>query len=121
MTPLLASLGGLALNWLESRAAEKKTYARARAKRAMLAAETEAGWAEWMAAASVSGWKDEAWTLCFIAIILACFIPPLQPFVRQGFAMLEDTPDWFQWAVLASIGASFGLRGFDRFRRPPSK
>lgn len=92
MTPLLANLRGLALNWLQSRAAEKKTYAKARAKRAMLAAETEAGWAEWMAAASVSGWKDEAWTLCFIAIILACFIPPAAAFCAAGVCHAGRNP-----------------------------
>lgn len=44
-----------------------------------------------------------------------CFIPATQGFVREGFALLAETPDWFRWALLASIGASFGLRGFTKF------
>ena len=34
----------------------------------------------------------------------------------EGFALLGQTPHWFQWACMASIGASFGLRGFNRFQ-----
>jgi len=30
---------------------------------------------------------------------------------------LSRTPDWFQWAVYASIGASFGLRGLKGFKK----
>ena len=26
-------------------------------------------------------------------------------------------PDWFQWAMYASIGASFGLRGLNKLKR----
>ena len=61
-------------------------------------------------------WKDEAWTICFIGIFFMCFVPSLQHHVATGFAILQTTPDWFQWAVLASIGASFGLRGFDKWQ-----
>ena len=62
-------------------------------------------------------WKDEAWTICFIIILGMCFVPALQIYVAEGFAILEETPHWFQWACLASIGASFGLRGFDKFQQ----
>ena len=62
-------------------------------------------------------WKDEAWTILFIAIIGMCFIPPLQPYVERGFDALTKTPQWFQWAMYASIGASFGLRGIGKFKK----
>ena len=55
-------------------------------------------------------WKDEAWTILFIAIIAACFIPWTQPYVDKGFTALAKTPEWFQWAVWASITASFGVK-----------
>ena len=45
------------------------------------------------------------------------FVPPLQDAVRQGFALLSETPDWFQWACLASIAASFGIRGVSYFSK----
>ena len=82
-----------------------------------VAATHEAGWETIMAQASQGSWKDEAWTILFIVIIAMCFIPPLQPFVERGFAALETTPDWFQWAMYASIAASFGLRGIKGLKR----
>ena len=61
--------------------------------------------------------KDEAWTLCFIFVIIACFIPSAQTYIERGFFVLDNTPEWFRWAMLTSISASFGLRGFDKFIR----
>ena len=121
LTPFLSVIAEAGISWVKARSAERQSLSKARSQRVLMAAKTEASWAEYMAHASASGWKDEAWTLCFIAIIAACFIPATQPYVLQGFEMLDKTPPWFQWAVLASIGASFGLRGFDRFQRrhPP--
>jgi hypothetical protein len=46
-----------------------------------------------------------------------CFVPPLQPYVREGFAALDDTPEWFQYAVYASIAASFGLRSLKGIKK----
>jgi len=82
-----------------------------------VAATHEAGWEKIMAEASKDSWKDEAWTILFIAIIAMCFIPPLQPYVERGFDALARTPDWFQWAMYASIAASFGLRGLNKIKR----
>ena len=73
------------------------------------------------AQASHHSWKDKAWTICFIIILVMCFIPSLQDEVGRGFAILSQTPDWFQWALLASIGASFGLRGFSAFAQKAKK
>ena len=46
-----------------------------------------------------------------------CFIPFTQPYVDAGFAALSRTPEWFQWAMYASIGASFGIRGIKGFKK----
>ncbi len=56
-------------------------------------------------------WKDEWFTLLLSAPFIMCFIPPLAPYVKQGFEILkESTPDWYRWAFLGAIVASFGLR-----------
>lgn len=119
MPPLFPLLGQMALQWgshyLKTRHRDKRAVARARHKHLMIAAESQQAWQAAMAAASGQSWKDEAWTLSFIIILAMCFIPPLQPYLAEGFAILDTTPEWFRWAMLASIGASFGLRGFDRF------
>lgn len=65
-----------------------------------------------------SGWKDEYMTLLLTGILLATFVPPLQPYVAQGFIILEqDTPYWFQMCLLIVVGSAFGVRMFDSFRK----
>jgi nucleoside recognition membrane protein YjiH len=63
-------------------------------------------------------WKDELWTLFFVGVLIACFIPDLKPYIEDGFYTLRvSTPEWFQWALLMSIGASFGIKMTDKFKR----
>lgn len=121
---LIPAISNLAGSWLESRAEEKRATSRAKVAKAEAEAEVmkvaathEAGWEKIMAEASKDSWKDEAWTILFIAIVAMCFIPPLQPYVDRGFEVLETTPDWFQYAMYASIAASFGLRGIKGMKK----
>tara|TARA_R110000824_G_scaffold171998_3_gene349716 strand:+ start:464 stop:841 length:378 start_codon:yes stop_codon:yes gene_type:complete len=121
---LIPIVGNLAGSWLQGKADEKKATSEAKVAKAKAEAEVmkvaathEAGWEKIMAQGSQDSWKDEAWTVLFIVIIAMCFIPPLQPYVERGFAALDTTPDWFQWAMYASIGASFGLRGLKGLRK----
>ena len=119
LIPAIAELAG---GWLKGKADEKAAQSRVKVAKAeaevmKVAATHEAGWEKIMAEASKDSWKDEAWTILFIAIIAMCFIPPLQPYVERGFDALARTPDWFQWAMYASIAASFGLRGLKGLKR----
>ena len=66
---------------------------------------------------SGDSWKDEAWTILFIAIIAASFIPWCRPYIAEGFAALEIAPDWFTYAMYASIAASFGIRGIKGMKK----
>ena len=120
MSLFLASLGKLILSvgtdFAKMKIADRKSLSQARHMRLRAAAKSQADWQAFMAHASAQSWKDEAWMLCFIFILAMCFIPAMQIYVAEGFALLEMTPPWFQWACLASIGASFGLRGFEKFR-----
>ena len=121
---LIGPIASLAGSWMESKVEATKAKGRvaqakaeAEAEVMKVAATHEAGWEKIMAEASKDSWKDEAWTILFIAIIAMCFIPPLQPYVERGFDALARTPDWFQWAMYASIAASFGLRGLKGLKR----
>ena len=121
---LIGPIASLAGSWMESKVeqtkakgAVAKAKAEAEAEVMKVAATHEAGWEKIMAQASDNSWKDEAWTILFIIIIGMCFVPPLQPYVREGFAALEDTPEWFQYAVYASIAASFGLRSLKGIKK----
>ena len=103
---IIGSLGGLASTYLDSKAVVKK----AEAETKMKIATGEISWEQAAIEASNNSWKDEAWTLCFIFIVLGSFIPGIQPYMAQGFANLDAAPQWFQWAMYASIAASFGIR-----------
>ena len=121
---LINPIASLAGSWMESKVEQTKAKGKvaqakadAEAEVMKVAATHEAGWEKIMAQSSDNSWKDEAWTVLFIVIIAMCFIPMTQPYVERGFAALSATPDWFQWAVYASIGASFGLRGLKGFKK----
>jgi hypothetical protein len=101
----------------KAKGAVAKARAEAEAQVMVTAATHEAGWEKIMAQSSDNSWKDEAWTILFIIIIAMCFIPFTQPYVQEGFAALSNTPEWFQWAMYASIGASFGIRGLKGFKK----
>jgi len=121
---LIGPIANLASTWMKSKVAKTKAAgeaslakAKAEAKVMETMATHEAGWEKVMAEASKDSWKDEAYTILFIIIIAMNFIPPLQPFVEKGFESLAQTPQWFQWAIYASIAASFGLRGMKGLKK----
>ena len=68
--------------------------------------------------ASADSWKDELWTIFFVGLLCACFYPPAQPYIADGFRFLrEDCPEWLSWGILVSIGASFGVKSIGALRK----
>mgnify|MGYP007047647228 CR=1 FL=1 len=121
---LIGPIASLAGSWMEKKVTEQKgksavalAKAEAEAEVMKVAATHEAGWEKIMAKSSDNSWKDEAWTILFIIIIAMCFVPFTQPFVERGFEALSNTPPWFQYAVYASIAASFGLRSLKGIKK----
>ena len=55
-------------------------------------------------------WKDEFLTILMSIPIIMCFIPFLSQYALKGFEILAETPEWYRWAFLGIIAASFGLR-----------
>tara|TARA_B100001013_G_C24620817_1_gene447153 strand:- start:1564 stop:1944 length:381 start_codon:yes stop_codon:yes gene_type:complete len=124
LSSIIGPIASLAGSWLENRVEQTKASGKVAMAKAEAEAEVmkvtathEAGWEKIMAQASSDSWKDEAWTILFIIIIAMCFIPYTQPFVTEGFEALSRTPQWFQWAMYASIAASFGLRGLTKWKK----
>jgi len=63
-------------------------------------------------------WKDEFLVLLLSIPVIMCFIPGLAPYVTKGFEVLESTPEWYQYAFLGIIAATFGLRAwFNNFKK----
>lgn len=100
---------------------QKKAELKARVEEAKVNAkirklEQDGTWEEKAMDASADSWKDEAWTICFILIICGSFVPAAQPYMQQGFDFLRTAPEWIQWGILASIGASFGLKSIGKIK-----
>lgn len=116
ISSLLGGVVNVATTHLESKAKVKLAKAEAESEVLKTVAQHESKWEMAMANASDNSWKDEAWTILFIAIILGCFIPGLQMHIETGFYVLKtSTPEWFKYAVYMSISASFGIRGIGKF------
>lgn len=79
-------------------------------------AESKDNWELEQVRASATSWKDELWTVLFVSIIAACFIPWSQPYVVDGFKALAETPQWFQYSIGVSVTASFGVKGWKEFK-----
>ena len=103
---ILGSLGGLAKSYIDAKTAIKMTEAEIKKKQLTV----EIDWEQSAIEASKDSWKDELWTIVFVAILVANFIPSMQEHMAVGFANLETTPLWVQWGMYASIAASFGIR-----------
>ena len=118
---ILGPVAKLASTWIEGR--QKKAELKSKVELTKLEAtktriEKGGTWDEKQADAASDSWKDEAWTLAFISIIFASFVPALQPFMKEGFIFLKnDCPEWLSWGILASIAGSFGLKSIAKFKK----
>ena len=110
---IISSVAGLATTYIDSKAKIKA----AEAETKMKLATGEINWEQAAIEPSKDSWKDEAWTICFILIVAGNFIPGVQPFMAQGFENMSQAPTWIQWAIYASIAASFGIRTMRGFGR----
>ena len=118
---LIGPVSTLVGSWLNNR--KEKATAKQKLELAKIEAKTrqvqETGnWEELAIKASDNSLKDEAWTAAFILLIVACMIPDAQPYIKEGFRVLkDDCPQWLSWGILASIGASFGIKSIGQFKK----
>ena len=103
---IIASVTGLATTWLDSKAQQKLLDTEIKKKQLT----GEIDWEIEAIRSSQNSWKDELWTIVFVAMLVLNFIPSMQEAMAVGFANLEQTPMWLQWGCYASIAASFGIR-----------
>jgi len=117
ITPL-ASLAGQWMNNRAEKSKAKQALAVAKIEAQTKKVQTDANWEEKAIDASADSIKDELWTILFIGLIVACFVPQAQPYIADGFRFLrEDCPEWLSYGILASIGASFGLKSIGKIRK----
>jgi hypothetical protein len=116
ISAVLNPIGSLVDGWqkrktaqLESDLAINKAVTEAKIQRLATAQEADIAWEN--TALSNSGWKDEWFTVVLSIPLIMCFIPGLDGYVKAGFAALSaSTPEWYQWALLVAISASFGYK-----------
>jgi len=110
---IVSAIGGLATSYIDGKTAIQKANAEIKLKQAT----GEMDWEQAAISASNNSFKDELWTIVFVAILAANFVPSLQETMARGFANLETTPLWVQWGMYASIAASFGIRTVKGFKK----
>ena len=115
---LISPIASLAGTWLEGKVSKGKEetevkVARAKAEAKVYETEATSSMLNEQSLTSQMGesWKDEFWSLIFGAILICCFLPWTQPYVKEGFVFLqESTPNWFSNMLYIIIGSSFGYR-----------
>ena len=117
---LISPVANLAGQWMSNRA--EKSQAKQKLAVAKIEAQTkkveqDGAWEEKAMSASQDSLKDEMWTVLCICLIVACFVHDAQPYIEAGFRFLrEDCPEWLTYGILASIGASFGLKSIGKMK-----
>ena len=114
----IADLAGGYLNNKKEKAVAKQKLEVAKIEAKVTKVQQDGDWEEAAIKATDSSWKDEAWTIAFILLIAGCMWPDAQPYIKQGFIVLkDDCPEFISWGILASIGASFGLKSIGAFKK----
>lgn len=115
-TTLLGPVGDVVSTWLKG----KQAVAEAKIDREVKALTHEANWDNVQAEASKDSWKDEWLTILISIPLILAFVPGMSEYLRQGFNVLEDCPDWYQYLVGVVFAASFGIKKVtDIFARKP--
>ena len=115
---IIGPVASLAGTWLQGRVDKAKAetevkVARARAEAKVYETEATSSMMNEHALTNQMGesLKDEFSSLIFGAILICCFLPWTQPYVKEGFVFLDqNTPNWFSNMLYIIIGSSFGYR-----------
>ena len=118
LSSLISPIANIAGTYLQGKMEKQKAetevkVARAKAEAKVYETEATSSMLNEQSLTSQMGesWKDEFWSLIFGAILICCFLPWTQPYVKEGFVFLqESTPNWFSNMLYIIIGSSFGYR-----------
>ena len=119
---LVGPIANLAGTWLSGKVEEKKAQSATKVARAQAEAVVmqkkatgEIDWDLEMAKGSQSSWKDEWLTVLFSIPLVMAFIPGMEKVVENGFARLNEMPEWYQYSLGVIVAASFGVRSATKF------
>tara|TARA_R100000458_G_scaffold6751_1_gene5378 strand:+ start:5334 stop:5663 length:330 start_codon:yes stop_codon:yes gene_type:complete len=87
-----------------------KTFLKGRIAKSEAKAKSAADWEAIAQQNAGNSWKDEWLTILFSLPLVMCFIPSAVPYVKNGFAALQEMPTWYQYMLSVIVAASFGVR-----------
>ena len=113
---LLGPAMELGKEFLQGRVEEKKAIQ----QRKISAIQNDADWEAKMADATKDSWKDEFWSIILalpiaaVAYSVAMDDTAIIDRVNEGFAALNQLPEWYQYLLFIAVSASFGLKSADK-------
>jgi len=113
---LLGPAMELGKEFLKGKADEKKAIQ----QRKINAIQNDANWEEKMASATEKSWKDEWFSILLslpllgVAYSVVVNDPTIIDRVNEGFAALNQLPEWYQYLLFIAVSASFGLKSADK-------
>ena len=117
-TALIGPIANLASSWMNSKVEKVKAdgqakvaQARAKAVVAEKVATGEVQWEKSMADATDNSWKAEFALVVLLAPAILVFIPSMTEYVRTGFEVLNNLPEWYQYLLFIAVSSSFGIKG----------
>ena len=115
---LIGPIANLASSWMNSKVEKVKAdgqakvaQARAKAVVAEKVATGEVQWEKSMADATDSSWKDEFALVVLLTPAILVFVPSMTEYVRTGFEVLNNLPEWYQYLLFIAVSSSFGIKG----------
>ena len=117
----LASLAGSIVEGQVSKQKAKATLAQteaeAKAEIMKTAATHDSKWELIMAESTKSSLRDEIVTVVVLIPVILVFIPGMEEVVKNGFARLNELPEWYTYLVFLVCSAALGIKGVDKFRK----
>ena len=115
---LVGPIANLASSWLQGKADKSAATAKlklveAESKAAILMSKetSTADWERIMAESTKNSLKDEFVTVIVLIPVILCFIPGLEDVVKNGFARLDELPEWYTWLVFAVCSCGYRNKG----------
>lgn len=122
---IFGDIFGIARDWFKSKRQMKEAELRtklaiesAKAAHVMGMAEQQKtgdlAWEKIMAEGSKSSWKDEF----FVIVLSIPFVGAMfghGEFASRAFEAMKNAPEWYQAAFMVAVGASFGVRIWERY------
>ena len=118
--PIAELAGSLMQGQIEKQKAKAtltQTKAAAEAEIMKTAATHDSKWEIIMAQGTQNSWKDELVTIVILIPCVLTFIPGMEDVVKNGFARLNELPEWYTYLLFITVSAALGIRGLDKWKK----